>query len=392
MSVLEGAPMDAESVESLASAPSMTEATAEGLADAMGAVASLLDGSGASANGAGTTHAAAGEDLSSLGNNFMDIFTETLVAAKDFATNPIVLVGLILLVIVAGAFVVRKLRIKYREGLALMKPMERFFLELSRAATPGHDKALFAMLPEEVTKVVDKGTIRAMGRCVQAELGSFQGLDIFTFRQSKQKTATRVLLVSSAEARFSKSCCPIKVSVHWYKHAETKAPQIVSFQISPDEHGHGHGPGGKSLTVSEYLEPSEFEQFGERFVLSLLTKEPKWAYDHLFANLKKRYPEPKDLAVETTKVLRAAGGFKGSEPDITYVKGEKAPINENNDTKCLVLTYHIAGNQRNMEAEVRVCIVGLQAQVIRYQLKALPGAAQKQLLVDQETGEKTLID
>lgn len=304
-------------------------------------------------------------------------------------------------------------RRKLAEARLLVRPLRRFLIEFSRGASPGHDQALFRLFSPDVLQRVERALIRAMARCVVAELGTYVSVatsSLTVRRQTSVKYGT--LLTADATAKFSNRD-DVAVTVTWIEPISTSSRQdgaltsptansdgststststnskytpglLVSFDVQP------RGADSKPLNVLKYVVAREFEPYGERFIASLMTRTPTFAYENLHDSLKSRYPSEESVAAEVIKVMRAAGGLKeGNSMDsqltdakLLHLGGDPAkPVSG------VALEFTILGSSKDLHAELRIVFVAMQCRVSRFALKTVSGSGPKHFLVDGDTNK-----
>ena len=253
------------------------------------------------------------------------------------------------------------------------EPLSLFLIELSSGASAGHDKKLFSMFHPTVLKRIEKGTIRAMCRCVVDRYGHFINIETGSLDLKVKGRTTSV----SARVVFEKAE-GIVVHASWI--TEYRQPwQIVAFNVTPratDE-----------FDVLSFVKSEDFIPFGERFVCSLFAKSPTVAVSMMYPSLREKYAKEEVLAAEVFKVLRACGGLRNkSEVDLTAVDGRivRSGDSEGSKTSGVELEFAVLGASRDIKVSMKIVFVDLQCLVIKYSVAAQP-PAQKNVVFDQDT-------
>lgn len=302
---------------------------------------------------------------------------------------------------------------RLQEAKRLVKPLQRLLVELAKGASAGHDQALFRCFSPQVLRFVERGLIRAMARCVVAELGSYESIDgrSVVITRSIGKNGER-LHTADAKAKFTKMD-DVSVTATWAvapplgsrEKSAADAPEssevaaaasglaagralgdglILSFQVKPPE--------GKQLEVLKYIDPKEFEHFGERFLLSLMTKTPTYAYEHMNDTLKQKYPSEQLVASEILKVLRAAGGLKDKNEVASQLTDARLVHHNSEDgsptaISGMELEFMILGRTKNIVALIRTNFVAMQCRVSRFTMRTVTTETTQHVVVDGDTNE-----
>lgn len=253
------------------------------------------------------------------------------------------------------------------------EPLTLFMVEFTSGATAGHDKKLFQMFHPTVLKRIERGTVRAMCRCVVARYGSFVNIVPGTVDLKVKARTTTV----TARAVFEKSE-NVRINASWV--TEYRQPwQIVSFNITPNA--------SDEFDVLSFIKSEDFIPFGERFVCSLFAKSPTVAVSMMYPTLREKYAKEEVLAAEVLKVLRACGGLRNkSEVDLTAVDGRivRTGDAEGSKTSGVELEFAVLGASRDIKVSMKIVFVELECLVIKYSVVAQP-PAQKNVVYDQDS-------
>jgi hypothetical protein len=271
-------------------------------------------------------------------------------------------------------------------------PLGLFLTELTSGASAGHDRKLMGLFHPAVFRRVERGTIRAMCRCVVACYGAYVSTDETTLAvRVRGHTTSVVAKVTFANAK------GVTCQAAWMRHEKGMsgsglgAWQIIGFNILPLHSG--------DFDVLSFVKPEDFVGFGERFVSALFARSPSGAVGMMYATLQEKYQTEQaqaQLAKEVGKVIWACGGLRNkSEVDLTMVDARvvRSGDLEGTRTNGIEMEFAVLGRTRDMKVSLKIVFVELRCTVIRYNLSAQPAAhsGQQHILVDQDEGTQTVL-
>jgi hypothetical protein len=252
------------------------------------------------------------------------------------------------------------------------EPLTLFLTEFTSGASPGHDKKFFQMFHPNVLKKIEKGTLRAMCRCIVTHYGQFISIIPGSLSLKVVGFTTSV----TARATFEKAD---NIAVHASWITEYRQPwQITAFNVIPR--------GSDEFDVLSFIKPEDFVPYGEKFVCSLFAKSPSVAVSMMYPTLKDKYAKEDLLAGEMLKILRACGGLRNrSEVDLTVVDGRivRSGDKEGSKTSGVELEFAVLGAVRDIKVSIKIVFTNLECSVIRYGVVAQP-PAQKNVVYDQD--------
>lgn len=315
---------------------------------------------------------------------------EDFVASVVTPFNAGVFIVCWLLPIVAYAWW-RRRGFKKRE---VASPLGVFLTELTTGASSGHDRKLMGMFHSAVFRRVERGTIRAMCRCVVARYGAYVSTDDASLVVRVRGHTTSVV----AKVNFA-NASGVTCQAAWIRHEKgisgggLGAWQIIGFHVLPANEA--------DFDVLSFVKPDDYVSFGERFVSALFARSPATAVSMMYTTLQDKYQTEvaqAQLAKEVGKVLGACGGLRNkSEVDLTMVDARvvRSGESEQSKTNGIEMEFAVLGRVRDMKVSLKIVFVELKCTVIRYHLSAQPephsGGAGRMQIVDTDEGTQTVV-
>lgn len=286
----------------------------------------------------------------------------------------------------------RRRALKRREEAS---PLGIFLTELTSGASSGHDRKLMGMFHSAVFRRVERGTIRAMCRCVVARYGTYVSIDepslVVHVRGHTTSVVAKVNFIHAQN---------VTCQAAWVRHEKgitgggLGAWQIIGFHVLPATDG--------DFDVLSFVKPEDFVSFGERFVSALFARSPATAVSMMYTTLQEKYQTEQtqaQLAKEVGKVLGACGGLRNkSEVDLTMVDARVVRSGDTEGTKTngVEMEFAVLGRVRDMKVSLKIVFVELRCTVIRYNLSAQPephssGGGGRPVVVDADEGTQTVL-
>uniref|UniRef100_A0A7S1QZV2 Uncharacterized protein n=1 Tax=Neobodo designis TaxID=312471 RepID=A0A7S1QZV2_NEODS len=281
------------------------------------------------------------------------------------ATAVIVLVGVL--------WFGRRRRLATAERVRKCAPLAAFFSEFSKSVTT--ERRLSQLFDPAVFKKMHRATLKALNRCVVAELGEFVCMEASTCRLAARTDETGTPHFRAvARCQFKKNH-NVQCEVSWkLANANTGyRALVVSFRARPSS---------SELDVLNYIDPKDYEGFGERFVATMLSNSPDSAFDMMAPSLQSGIGNSQSISIEMKRVVNAIGGLKDRHLDIGLSDARMTTVGPAEaQRRALHLEYVLLGNVRDARVTLVCVFSGLQTLVIKYTFTGL-AVKQKTVVVD----------
>jgi hypothetical protein len=296
-------------------------------------------------------------------------------------TSPLVYVAACAVCVVLVAIALRQRRQSVAERVRKCAPLAAFFTDFTKQDIS--ERRLAHLFDPNVFKTMQRVTLKALNRCVVHELGPFQKMQQKTCRLSARTDAegtTRYRATATCDFEKSKGV-PCEMTWLLATSGNSYRVLVVSFRARPVD---------RDLDVMKYVEPAEYEGFGERFIATILSKSPDDAFDAMTPSLQQGIGADTALQSEMKTVLQAMGGLKDRHLEVGMSNASMIAIGSGESkTRALLLEYIVQGNARDVRVTLTCVFSGLKTLVIKYVFTGLH-LKQKQVVVDENGRTLTL--
>lgn len=262
-----------------------------------------------------------------------------------------------LVIVLVIALAARRRQAQMLERARKCTPLVVFFTEFTKEEAS--EKRLAQLFdPTVFHHSLEKATLRAMNRCVCAELGSFIAMDSSSCRlTAKRDEGGALKYKASATCAFAKQT-KVRCELSWVIRQSSNRALAVSFRVKPS---------GKDLDVMNYVRGEDYGSFGESFIATMMSKTPDLAFERMTSTLRDALGSSAAVTAEMTKVATAMGGLKDRHLEIDFIGAKETVIGKEPHTRrAIELEYLIQGNVRDAKATLLCLFSGFKTLVVRY--------------------------